>query len=69
MTTALMYAALWYASGVAGTIVYAKVHDMDRRDMRTGMMVFPLFGPVILLMGMASALGAFVSAVWLHFFE
>ena len=69
MTTALLYAALWYVSGVAGTIIYAKVHNMDRRDIRTGLMILPLFGPIILLMGVASALGAAISAVWLQFFE
>jgi hypothetical protein len=67
--TGLLWIAAWYASGVAGTIIYIKANQMDRVDARTGLMVFPLFGPFILLMGLVAALGALVSAIYFYFEE
>lgn len=66
--TALIIAA-WYASGVVGTIIYIKAHHVDRVAARSGLMVFPLFGPIILLMGLVSAVGALVAAIYFYFEE
>jgi hypothetical protein len=70
MTTAfLIAAAAWYASGVAGTILYIKAHHMDRVDARAGLMMFPVLGPIALLMGLVAVLGALLAAVYFYFEE
>jgi hypothetical protein len=58
-----IWIAAWYASGVAGVVMMA--WDWSRNDAADGLKMMPIFGPIMLLMGIASVLGRVVFAlIW-----